>query len=344
MNSLKPSTAFFVKIKIIMISQYPLLSSWAPILAGLVTLLLTRFMLRSQLFAGIKDIPNARSLHSAPTPRVGGLALMLGVFAGWHLLHDQGAAVLYATSAALMLLSLLDDLRGLPARWRLLVHIMVAAGFIVYGFEPLPNHLVVVLLLGVVWMTNLYNFMDGANGLAGGMAVLGFGFYTLAAALAGDFNFALMNLVIVGSSLVFLTFNFGKAKVFMGDAGSVPLGFLAAAIGLFGWQRGFWPLWFPVMIFSSFFVDATVTLLKRVLRGERVWEAHREHYYQRLIRMGWSHSRLALVEYTLMVASGTVAILALHLPTPYVIGLLAMCLLVMLGLMRLVDLGWRRYG
>ena len=130
----------------------------------------------------------------------------------------------------------------------------------------------------------------------------------------------------------------------MGDAGSIPLGFLAGAIGLLGWQRGLWPLWFPVLVFSCFVLDATVTLLKRLLRGERVWEAHREHYYQRLIQMGWSHQKTALVEYAIMLASGGVAMVATHRPFIVVTGLLGLFLLITLYLMRVVDLRWHHHG
>ena len=324
--------------------QYSLLAAWAPVVAGVVTLLLTRLMLVSAIFTRIQDVPNERSLHDTPIPRIGGLALMLGVLTAWHLLKDQTTSWLYSGVIVLLLLSLLDDLRDVAARWRLLGHLVVAAGFVALGMAPMPIYLAIVLVLGVVWVTNLYNFMDGANGLAGGMAVFGFGFYAMTAAALGDIHFALVNLVIVASSLAFLCFNFGKAQVFMGDAGSIPLGYLVAAIGLLGWQRGLWPIWFPVVTFSSFVADATVTLLKRLLRGERVWQAHHEHYYQRVIRMGWSHRRTALVEYGLMMASGVVAMLAVLMPSWGGLVLLCAYLCVKAVLMCWVDRSWKRYA
>jgi len=313
----------------------------APAIAAFVTLILMSFMLRSSMFSSIQDVPNARSLHDQPIPRFGGLALMLGVLIGWHFVDKHNVAILFIPVFFLMLLSLLDDLGDLPAKWRLLVHLLIAIGFVWVAFDGLPFYGTVLLWLGLVWMTNLYNFMDGSNGLAGGMAVLGFGFYALAAYVQGDSYFALMSLVIVAPSLVFLAFNFGKAKVFMGDAGSIPLGFLAGAIGLLGWQKGLWPAWFPVMVFSNFIVDATATLFKRLLRGERVWEAHREHYYQRLIQMGWSHQKTALVEYLLMITFGSVALLAMNLAIPYVVFLLTVCILTILALMHFVDKRWQ---
>ena len=100
----------------------------------------------------------------------------------------------------------------------------------------------------------------------------------------------------------------------MGDVGSIPLGFLAAVLGLRGFWSGAWPAWFPLLVFSVFIIDATVTLLRRGLRGEKVWLPHREHYYQRLVRSGWSHRRLALAAYALMLATGGSACLLLTAP------------------------------
>ena len=324
-------------------TQYTLLATWSPVVGFLVTLILTKLMLASSVFSKIQDIPNSRSLHDRPIPRIGGLAIMLGVLSAWHLLASPVTRLLSIAVMILMVLSFLDDLKDLSAKWRLLGHLLVAIGFVNFGLGPISVYLAVFFVIAVVWMTNLYNFMDGANGLAGGMAALGFSCYALVAAIAGDLNFALINLVIVGSSIAFLYFNFGQAKVFMGDAGSIPLGFLSAAIGLLGWQKGLWPMWFPVVIFSSFILDATVTLIKRLFRGERIWDAHREHYYQRLIRMGMSHQKMALIEYGLMLISGAVAMGALHQRLPYMIGLLSMCLFLKLFMMYRVDKIWQQY-
>lgn len=115
-------------------------------------------------------------------------------------------------------------------------------------------------------------------------------------------------MAIAGAAIGFLACNFPPARVFMGDAGSVPLGFLAGAFGLAGWRAGIWPLWFPLLVFSPFIFDATVTLGRRLSRGERVWQAHRDHAYQRLILAGWSHRRLALTAWLLMVASAASAL------------------------------------
>jgi UDP-GlcNAc:undecaprenyl-phosphate/decaprenyl-phosphate GlcNAc-1-phosphate transferase len=174
---------------------------------------------------------------------------------------------------------------------------------------------ILLAALAVAWLTNLYNFMDGADGLAGGMTFIGFLFYGTAASLAGTTEFAALSFSVAAAAAAFLVFNFHPARVFLGDAGSVPLGFLAAAFGLLGWLQHSWPWWFPVLVFSAFIVDATVTLARRLVGGERVWEAHRDHYYQRLVQIGWGHRRTAVAEYGLMLISGLLALATLSAPT-----------------------------
>jgi UDP-N-acetylmuramyl pentapeptide phosphotransferase/UDP-N-acetylglucosamine-1-phosphate transferase len=167
--------------------------------------------------------------------------------------------------------------------------------------------------LFILWMINLYNFMDGMDGFAGGMAVIGF--TTLAWLGRADAGFAAVNLTIAAASAGFLAYNFPPARLFLGDTGSTALGFLAAACSLWGSAAGLFPFWAALWVFSPFIVDATVTLLRRLMRGERVWEAHRSHYYQRLVLLGWGHRRTVLAEYVLMLACAGSAMLAVHLPT-----------------------------
>jgi len=150
--------------------------------------------------------------------------------------------------------------------------------------------------------------MDGSDGLAGGMAVFGFGAYGLAALAGGDFSFAAINLSVAAAACAFLFFNFPPARVFMGDVGAIPLGYLAAVLDVTGWLRGNWPWWFGIAVFSPFIVDASYTLLKRLLRGAKVWQPHREHFYQRLVQSGWGHRKTAVAEYVLMALCSGAAI------------------------------------
>lgn len=287
------------------------------------------------------DRPNERSLHATPTPRIGGLGIVAGVVIAFLLIRAEPLA---AFVAGLALVSFIDDRRHVPIALRFGAHALAAIIFILV-LEPHVHPLWQgVLVLAIVWTTNLYNFMDGSDGLAGGMTLFGFGAYALGAWLAGDAVMAVASGAIAAAALTFLAFNFPPAKVFMGDAGSIPLGFLAAALGLIGWHAGNWPLWFPVLVFSPFIVDATVTLTRRVLRGERFWQAHRTHYYQRLVQLGWGHRNTALAEYALMAGCGAGALWALGQPAAARLSLLAGAALVYVALAVLVDLAWRRHA
>jgi UDP-N-acetylmuramyl pentapeptide phosphotransferase/UDP-N-acetylglucosamine-1-phosphate transferase len=157
-------------------------------------------------------------------------------------------------------------------------------------------------------MVNLYNFMDGMDGFAGGMAVFGFGAMAVLGWQGGDAGFALANAAIAAAAAGFLLFNFPPARIFLGDVGSATLGLLAAALSLLGSQRGLFPLWVAWLAFSPFIVDATWTLLRRLVRGERVWQAHRSHHYQRLVLAGWSHRRTVSLSYVLMAACAATAV------------------------------------
>ena len=289
------------------------------------------------------DHPNERSLHATPTPRSGGLGIMAGVSMAAVLLAGIGLlqAALSIVLAAFVLaaVSVLDDVRGLPVALRFLAHFVAAtACLLALG---LTGWALLVGTLAVVWMTNLYNFMDGADGLAGGMAAIGFGALALAAWRGDAPELAIFCTAIAAAALAFLRFNFPPARVFMGDAGSIPLGFLAATLGILGWRQGVWPWLFPVLVFSPFIVDASVTLSRRGLRGEKIWQAHRSHYYQRVVLLGASHGQLALAAYVLMLATAALAFALLLLPQRTVWLLILWAATYLLILMA-IDRRWHR--
>jgi len=239
--------------------------------------------------------------------------------------------------------SFADDLAGLPSGLRLATHVGAAAigVAILSGTDNLL--MFVVLVLAAAWITNLYNFMDGADGLAGGMTVVGFGTYAIAAYGAGAPALALVCVSLSAAAVAFLMHNWHPARIFLGDVGSVPLGFLAATLGLAGWREGAWPLWFPLLVFSPFIVDATFTLARRLAIGERVWRAHRDHYYQRMVRMGFGHRRSAAIEYALMIVSAGAALFARGLPAQGQ-GIALICAgIAYLGLAAVLDRVWARH-
>ena len=284
----------------------------------------------------ILDEPNERSLHQAPVPRTGGLGVLLGVAAGLlatlacapGVFADAMRGAFWPVVATVLLatVSLMDDRRHVAAAYRLLAQFLAA--LLVYigglawlklslpGLEQLvlPAWLVPLLTLAfLIWMTNLYNFMDGMDGLAGGMAVFGFGALAVLGFRGGAADFGLLAAIIAAAAGGFLLHNLPRAGIFLGDVGSAVLGFWAAALLLWGAQRGLFHLWIGLLVFSPFLVDATWTLLRRLLRGIPVWRAHREHHYQRLVLAGWPPRRVLFWAYTLMAACAASAIGALSL-------------------------------
>jgi len=249
------------------------------------------------------DHPNERSLHAQPVPRSGGIAVLAGACASF-LVDGSQVALPLVLALGLAALSFADDLRPLPAAVRLAAHLAAAAVVVWYYLAPVSLWLAVLLVVGIAWLTNLYNFMDGSDGLAGGMSVIGFGAYALAA--FGPLS--TVSLCIAAAAAAFLVFNFHPARIFLGDVGSIPLGFLAGALGIIGWRDDLWPLGFPLLVFAPFIADATVTLARRALRGERVWQAHREHYYQRMVRSGLGHAGTAGVAYGVMALCAATAL------------------------------------
>jgi UDP-N-acetylmuramyl pentapeptide phosphotransferase/UDP-N-acetylglucosamine-1-phosphate transferase len=312
----------------------------APVVSAVLTVTVMLLLLRSGNLP--LDRPNPRSLHSVPVPRTGGVAIMMGIFvAALTLRADHG---IVGPAAALAALSYLDDQHQLPALVRLMAHLL-AAGIFVWSSIGFENTLVaVILILALAWLTNLYNFMDGSDGLAGGMAVIGFSAYAIAAWLGGMIGLSLLSLSIAAAAAGFLIFNFPPARIFMGDVGSIPLGFLAGAIGAAGWRQGLWPSWFPLVVFAPFIVDASVTLVRRLLRGQRVWQAHRQHYYQRLILSGWSHRKTAASEYALMLTCAAAGVLCLRASPAgqfaVIIALTAGVVIVMWA----IDRNWRHFS
>jgi UDP-N-acetylmuramyl pentapeptide phosphotransferase/UDP-N-acetylglucosamine-1-phosphate transferase len=290
------------------------------------------------------DIPNDRSLHVTPTPRVGGWGVVpVAVVAVLLLAPSLWFAAL--GTAFLAGVSQVDDRRGLPARVRFAAHSITVAGLVVLFPANAPWYVLVILAFLQIWLVNLYNFMDGADGLAGGMALFGFAGYA-AGALLGDHPVAQLawsSAAISGAALGFLVFNFHPARIFLGDAGSISLGFLAGALGYWGWRDGAWPVWFPIAVFAPFIGDASITLTRRLLRGEKFWQAHREHYYQRMVRSGMGHVRTALIWYALMLAGIVLALCALCSSTTFQSYLLVGWVVILGVAGAWADMRWRRF-
>jgi len=293
-----------------------------PLLGLVLVAVVLKLLLGSGLAARIAvDLPNERSLHAAPVPRIGGIVLLGVALAGAAFVAPALRPTLLI-AAVLGLVSAWDDRHGLPVPLRFAVHVAAAAGAIVVLHVDTVPWVMLVMALLLTWAMNLYNFMDGADGLAGGMALFGFGALGVAATGPAP-ELATACFCIAAAAGGFLLHNFHPARVFLGDAGSIPLGFLAGCLGVAGWGQSLWPAWFPLLVFSPFIVDASLTLAARVLRGQRPWQAHREHAYQRMVAGGLGHRRTALLWYALMGACAASALLGLRLDPAHQWGLIS---------------------
>ena len=257
------------------------------------------------------DLPNARSSHQAPTPRNGGLAIVAGILVGVWSAADRWTFALLAAAALLVVLALLDDARPLPHWLRFVVQLAACGGFLAASGHPVSVPALgavgaAVVLLWLVWMVNAYNFMDGINGIAALEAVVcGLTFATLGA-LVGDPVVTVVALAVAGAAAGFFPWNAFGGSIFMGDVGSVTLGLLLAAVAARLVAAGLGAA--PLLPLLPFLLDAGVTLLRRVVRRERFWEAHRSHYYQRLVQSGWSHLAVTSLVGGLAAAGGAAAI------------------------------------
>ena len=254
------------------------------------------FCVRAQR-TSLLDVPNARSSHSIPVPRAAGVVFVIVaplVFAAAELLVTgvlpSGIAAWWAISWLLAAVSLYDDWRGLPAVLRLFVQLAAAVAFLAATGTLLPLWRALLLVLWLAGVSNAYNFMDGVDGLAAGQAVLVMAALAWLGLLRGNAWLPVLAAAVSGGAAGFLAYNFPVARVFMGDVGSVWLGFSVAALAVLNLDGGV-PFAASVVVLGMFLGDGGVTLLLRLWRRERVMDAHRTHFYQRLVRAGWSHVR-----------------------------------------------------
>ena len=253
--------------------------------------------------AGLWDHPGDRHSHTVPTPRGGGVGLVLSLMLVTVLwLPQQMPAYWFSCvapgMAVVTLLGWWDDHKALSARFRFSVQLAVCVFLLSCAWQAGWISGVASLILAglwVLWMTNLYNFMDGSNGMAGAQGL--FSATTLAWLFfrSGDPHSMLLALLLAAACAGFLPWNLGRARVFMGDAGSLALGFAFSSLLLYGIGSDAFSLPLGLMVMALFLADSTLTLLARVIRGERWYNAHRQHLYQRLIARGWTHGRVLLV-------------------------------------------------
>ena len=272
----------------------------------------------------IVDVENERSSHHGSVPRGGGLVIvgiLIFIILAMSLISNRsevfiGLGILLTAWGAL---SWWDDRNDLSARKRLVFQMFIAISTLfAFGyitslqisnvlFINLPYVGVVITFVGVLWMANLYNFMDGIDGLAASQTIiasitLAFWFWQ-----AGDQHFAFLCLLLSAASYGFLIWNWQPAKIFLGDVGSITLGAFFATLIIFANTRYQIPVISFVLLFSVFVLDATTTILIRLFKGEKVWLPHRSHYYQRITNSGVHHRSVVIVQIILMLLCSIIA-------------------------------------
>jgi len=252
---------------------------------------------------GLLDHPGERQSHTVATPRGGGVGLVAAfliaslLFGGGNT-PDFWVQCIVPAVVVLAVTGWWDDHIPLSVRNRFFVQLAVSLYLLWFAADAGWVQGVIPMVMSglfMIWMTNLYNFMDGSNGMAGLQGVFAASVLAVLFHLSGDDQFALFALLLAACCAGFLPWNLGRARVFMGDVGSLALGFLFAAFMLYGTGTGAFDYPLALMLMLLFLTDATLTLLLRVIRGERWYNAHRQHLYQRLIAHGWTHARVAMV-------------------------------------------------
>ena len=270
---------------------------WVAVAVVLFSFALTHVLRRYALHKSLLDIPNGRSSHTIPTPRGGGVAIVISylvalvwmLFAG--LIGRDPFLAMFGAGALIAALGFLDDHGHIAARWRLLGHFFAAAWALfwlgglpainVFGMTLAPGLIVNVLAaFYLVWLLNLYNFMDGIDGIASVEAICVCVGAAIIYALSGVASLVWLPVLLACAVAGFLFWNFPPAKIFMGDAGSGFLGIMLGCLSLQGAWISSQFLWVWLILLGVFIVDATVTLIRRLVRGDKVYEAHRSHAYQ----------------------------------------------------------------
>lgn len=282
-----------------MVKTFVILLLSVTVSSFLLTYLIRVFTLRKNIL----DIPNDRSSHTIPTPRGGGLAIVISWYGGISVLFVMklvGSDLYLALMSGFMLagISLVDDLIHIRPSVRLIIQFItvVSALFFLDGFKTsgiqtgskIVFLLYPVIIIGVMWFINLFNFLDGIDGYASLEAIE----LALAMYLFTGNN---ITLILAASAAGFILWNWPKAKIFMGDVGSTQLGFIIAILGIYFHNNSRFSIIWWIILTSPFWFDATFTLFRRWRNKEELSIAHRKHIYQRLVRSGFSHQKVDLL-------------------------------------------------
>lgn len=312
---------------------------------GILSFILTYLIMRYAIKNKMTVIPNARSLHDLPTPKGGGIAIVLTWYAGITILFFTGIIernlfLALMSGIFLALVSFIDDIKDLKPVIRLAVQFMTAilAFYFLNGLRPLVmpqininyNFIVYpIAVIGMVWFINLFNFMDGIDGFASTEAII-------ICAVFFVFTWGLVSILLIACITGFLYWNWPKASIFMGDTGSTQLGFILVVLGIYYHNTFEFSILNWIMLTSPFWFDATLTLYRRWRNKEKLSEAHRKHVYQRIVQAGSSHEKVNV--YLLLINTFIILLIVLYRDIKFLqIPLFALTLIVFYLIVRYVD-------
>lgn len=282
-----------------------------PAIIGITSYILVPQIIKFTTYLGMKDIPNERSSHKVIKLRGGGIAIVFSATLGWSYLFYQNFSytpfnfsILFA-ALMIALIGWIDDKKNVSAKLRAFIHFL-AALIVVQSFKnnlslsfspigTLNNYFASTFsVFYLVWMTNLFNFMDGIDGIATSQAFVVSILSALFAICNGSFELSLIYFTLAAATAGFLPYNWQPAKIFMGDVCSGFLGFTLGALSLYGEFKQDLPWGVPVILMGTFITDTTVTLIQRILRKQKFYSAHRDHAYQKATKLGYSHQTVTL--------------------------------------------------
>ncbi len=293
----------------------------------LVSLLLVPIVKKVANHIGAMDEPNSRKVHKVPMPRLGGLAIYIAFLLGYMLygeINTQMISILIG-SFLLILIGIFDDIKSIPARYKFLVQIIAASVVVIYGnlgfseltvlginfhFPMIINDILAIFF--IVAITNAINLVDGLDGLSSGISVIYFLTIAIIALITNNIGGIdiILSLIMLGATLGFLFHNFPPAKIFMGDTGSLFLGFMISVIALLGYKvTTFTSLIVPIVILAIPIFDTVFAIFRRILKGQSIADADKEHFHHQLLKMKYSPIASILIIYAIDIAFAVISIL-----------------------------------
>ncbi|MBS4195722.1 glycosyltransferase family 4 protein [Lederbergia citri] len=299
------------------------------IISFAVSIIITPFVISMAEKYNFLDIPNGRKIHQSPIPRIGGLAIFIGTISGLLYLNQLVTMIIPIALGGIVIVitGLLDDKYSLKPQYKLIGQIFAACLVVFWGFNieyiNLPFWMdkislgvfgYVIAIFWIVGITNAINLIDGLDGLATGVSLIALMTICILSMTSGQYLITALTLILIGSSLGFLIFNFHPAKIFLGDTGALFLGYSISTISILGLYKSitFFSLFLPIIILAFPLLDTIFAIIRRLYKGKKIFSPDKSHLHHRLMEIGLSHRATVIVIYVIATFSGLSAIIFSH--------------------------------